>query len=457
MISNIIIKQYSTNNNKIIDEFEKYKFQYHQYNEDLYIRNIDDFLESNVVSVFPPCINCNKNECNCAKNYLTRYDLNKWNIYINIMKDIINNKYKDLIIIYDGNIKFSSDWVKIYNNFKKLSSYKINLNKPLLLRLGAKNNKSKNHVFKFIKKNSNYSNYGILINKKYAELFISNLKEINCTCYSYIHNKLLLLNESIENFICNKYLIYETIQVKKQLNRIEFRKFKCIGHPRCGTCTVSKLLLKMGYKVGHESIDKDGISSWMLAVNEKSYPYGSIEMKSNSMIDKYYFANIIHVIRDPLKAIPSIILENKYPKYNKSYNFRKEHIKKCLNINLPNIKGDDKDNFTLLQEVELAIKTYLYWNKICEMNKPSLVIKIEDLDKLNIFNKNKIDISQIQKTNYNSSSDKKFNNKLHNKPAIPLEIWNKINPQLKYELNLFCNKYNYTKLNDLTHTEPLFS
>ena len=455
MISNIIINQFNTNN-KIIDEFKKNKFNFLVYEEKMYCKNIDDFIESNIISTFPPCINCNKNECNCTINYLTRYDLNKWNIYITIMKDIINNKYKDFVIIYDGNIKFSSDWVKTYNNLKELSSYNINLNKPLLLRLGSKSNKNKKCLFKFVK-NSNYSNYGILINKKYAQIFIENLKIINCTCYSYIHNKLLSLNKSIENFICNKYLIYETVQIKKQSNRKEFRKFKCIGHPRCGTCTVSKLLLKMGHKVGHESIDKDGISSWMLAVNEKSYPYGSIEMKSNSMIDKYYFANIIHVIRDPFKAIPSIILENKYPKSNNSYNFRKEHIKKCLNINLPYIKGDDKDNFTLLQEVELAIKTYIYWNKICEMNKPSVVIKIEDLGKLNIFNKNKIDISQIQKTNYNSSSDKKFNNKLHNKPEIPPEIWNKINPQLKYELNLFCNKYNYTKLNDLTQTEPLFS
>ena len=48
--------------------------------------------------------------------------------------------------------------------------------------------------------------------------------------------------------------------------------------------------------------------------------------------------------KNPFDAIPSIILENKYSPDNKSYRFRKKHIKKNLNIDLPDANFN---NFSL--------------------------------------------------------------------------------------------------------------
>jgi hypothetical protein len=67
----------------------------------------------------------------------------------------------------------------------------------------------------------------------------------------------------------------------------------------------------MGYNVGHENINEEGVSSWMLCVDDEKYPWGDIKDKF-----RYYFENIIHVVRNPFDAIPSIILENKYSNFS---------------------------------------------------------------------------------------------------------------------------------------------
>ena len=132
---------------------------------------------------------------------------------------------------------------------------------------------------------------------------------------------------------------------------MQHKKFLCIGHPRCGTTSISDYLNQMGYNVGHESMGCDGTSSWMLAVKDNNYPFGNIKT-----IEKYNFENIIHLVRNPFDAIPSIILENKYSPNNKSYNFRRKHINNVFDINLPEI---DINTITLLEDIEIAIKTYI--------------------------------------------------------------------------------------------------
>ena len=104
----------------------------------------------------------------------------------------------------------------------------------------------------------------------------------------------------------------------------------CIGHSRCGTTSIAYYLKQMGHDVRHENMGNDGVSSWMLAVRDDKYPWGNEKDKF-----RYYFKNIIHVLRNPFNAIPSIILEHKYSPDNKSYKFKK-HIKK-IRINLPDV------------------------------------------------------------------------------------------------------------------------
>src|SRR5689334_22854394 len=50
------------------------------------------------------------------------------------------------------------------------------------------------------------------------------------------------------------------------------------GHPRCGTASAHALCQKLGLDVGGEEVGADGISSWMMAVDDRYHPYGDDEL-----------------------------------------------------------------------------------------------------------------------------------------------------------------------------------
>jgi hypothetical protein len=296
------------------------------------------------------------------------------------------------------------------------------------------------------------SNPCFICNKYYAESFIKNLKIINTTSDVFIHRNILSLDQSIQSFTilpqpiyelsCGKFKKFKSeihptgldkedkIKQQNHFNRIEYKDFLCIGHPICGTTSMSYYLTQMGYDIEHENMGKDGVSSWMLAVEDESYPWGNVKEKF-----RYYFKNVIHVVRNPFDSIPSIILENKYSPDNISYKFRKKHIKKILNIDLPDV---DINNISILDETELAIKTFIYWNKICELSNPETICKIEDISSIQKFNTKNITLDKSRKNSNNN-----FAGKVYDKPIITTDIYEKIDDNLKQELQNFCKKYDY--------------
>lgn len=215
-------------------------------------------------------------------------------------------------------------------------------------------------------------------------------------------------------------------------NQLIHKKFLCIGHPRCGTGSMSYYLSQMGYDVGHEQMKKDGTSSWLLAVNDVEYPWGDV-----NELNKYHFENIIHIVRNPFNAIPSIILENnlvhKISPNNASYMFRRKHIKLIFGIDLP--KEINKMN--LMDQLEIAIITFLLWNKICEMKNPNIICKIENIKPIQIFNKNGVKIDTCAQ---NRNEDRSVYVK---KPTITKKMWENVHPELLKILEIFCHKYNY--------------
>ena len=428
---------------------------------------VKNIMNTDYIRKFPPCFRCNKNKCNCSNNILIKQQIGNWFSFINVMKDIIQNDYKDLIMICEDDIKFTDNGIDILTKMitnENLENYKIDFQKPILIRVGSGFNldHTLNHEPKLVKKIV-MSNPCFIINTKFAHSFINNLNEINTTSDVYIHDKILSKDKSIQSYTVLPQPIYELstgkfkkfkseihpkgfdVQDKlKQQNhfmRIEYRKFLCIGHPLCGTKNISEYLKQMGYNVGHENMNEDGVSSWMLCVEDDKYPWGDVKDKF-----RYYFENIIQVVRNPFDAIPSIILENKYSPNNASYIFRKKHIKYLLDIDLPDINIDI--DIDVITEIEIAIKTFIYWYKICEKLNPRTICKIEEISNLQKFNTNNITINICKK-----NSDKKYCGKNYNKPLITNDMYEKIDNNLKKELEQFCKKYNYKNIieSDIIH------
>jgi hypothetical protein len=71
------------------------------------------------------------------------------------------------------------------------------------------------------------------------------------------------------------------------------------GCGRSGTSYISNLLTSLGLDIGHETMGKDGIASWLLAVNTDLVPWGPPPKL-------FTFKTVIHQIRNPLDTISSL-------------------------------------------------------------------------------------------------------------------------------------------------------
>lgn len=459
----INLKRCKKRKRHIIQEFSKHKIKNYQF---FRATNKDDdevkrIMNTDFVKKYPPCFRCNKNSCDCTNNVLIKHQIGNWCSYINVMKEIIKNNQQGLIMICEDDIKFTPNGIKTINemltptNFKK---YNISMDKPILIRAGRGH--CPLHSLKdkpSLSKQGMMSNPCFIINIGYAKSFIDNLKQIDATSDMYIHSRLVKTDTTIQAHSILPIPVYDlsTRKFKKfrseihpkglnkrdkqrdkqHIKKIKHREFLCVGHPRCGTASMSKYLSTMGHEVGHEHMKRNGISSWMLAVDDINYPWGDTNIDRK----RFYFAHIIHIVRNPINAIPSIVLENKHSPNNKSYIFRRRHIKRQLNISLPPAKK--LINSPELNQIEVAIKTFIYWNKICEQLNPDIVCKIEDLTPIQRFNKRNVKTEQIH---HNSS--KKYGGVVHRKPSISPQIYEKINKQLLKKLNDFCTKYGYPLL-----------
>lgn len=135
------------------------------------------------------------------------------------------------------------------------------------------------------------------------------------------------------------------------VNQYLDKKLLIIGHPRSGTGYMSRLMSSFGLNVGHEKLKKNGISSWMLAVDEVP-PYGDGTKFSDVAFDK-----IIRVVRHPILVISSSIeTETK-----ESFDFRSACTK-------------PKDG---LNQFESAIHILLEWDNFIKSRRPDITIHAE--------------------------------------------------------------------------------
>ena len=133
-MNNIISKIFVINLEKsidrkahIVDEFERIGIKDYEFFKavDKDSNQVKDLMISNFVKKFPPCFRCGKNKCRCQNNVLIKHQIGNWCSFINLMKKIIENKYNDLIMICEDDIKFADKYKVILdsliniNNFKK--------------------------------------------------------------------------------------------------------------------------------------------------------------------------------------------------------------------------------------------------------------------------------------------------------------------------------------------------
>lgn len=140
-----------------------------------------------------------------------------------------------------------------------------------------------------------------------------------------------------------------------------------IGHPRCGSGFAAEICKNAGLDIGHEVMGRHGISSWMFAVNDWKYPFGPGLASNNKYVK---FDRVVQHIRNPFKALPSIIVENRV---SKSFAFRNRHIRRYFGVSM-----NDYDS-----EINKAAFSFLTWHIMCQEKGQILFLELKI--KLRVF------------------------------------------------------------------------
>ncbi len=183
------------------------------------------------------------------------------------------------------------------------------------------------------------------------------------------------------------------------------------GCGRSGTNYISDFLKANGLDIGHESEGKDGISSWLMTVEDDNPPFGP------SAVD-YSFEHTIHQVRNPIDTISSGLTIKEI-----SWDYIKKYI--------PIGAGDS----TLLK----ASKYWYYWNVLAE-KKAEFTYKVEEIELvlpkiINLAGKGKLKKESL------FSVSKKTNSREHK--SITIDEIKKEDAVLCKNIIALANRYGY--------------
>jgi GR25 family glycosyltransferase involved in LPS biosynthesis len=401
------LKESTDRKNHIETEFKRVGIEKYNFFEatPYYSDEVKNLMESELVKKFPNCFRCNKKRCDCENNYLTPFQIANWCSFINIFKDIINNDYK-FVLICEDDIVFTFQYKRIINtllNPNTFKHYKIDFNKPLLLRLGTAfnpYNHNSNNYPRFIK-NFSLCNPCFAINKSMAIIYLHYLKIIDYHSDIYFHKKIPKNVKGIQYFTMYPYPVYELSFVKEkqkfeslirpnnEFRRLEYKEFLFLTTNSLLEIFIKTFTSKINLLIDIEKINFNGNINNFIIYNEK-------EKK------RYYFENKILLIDDyydNIKIIYNNIKSNN--NYIEKYNIYINKINEIYDENIEYIQNDENLLKNIIIFYENLLKIFDFYTK-------------KDIIKININNINNTkDNSFIFSDNNNKEKINKIINMLN--------------------------------------------
>jgi hypothetical protein len=225
--------------------------------------------------------------------------------------------------------------------------------------------------------------------------------------------------------------------IQAHFSHIMYRPLLLVGHPCCGSEYMSWLSGTLGLDIGNEKRGKHGICSWMLAVHDDT-PLATVD-KYAACRKLTYFSHRIHYVRNPRDAIPDIVHDNNLNP--EALEYRRRHIRNTFGI-------DIEDCATGLERAALS---YVYWNRIIELDGTEATVRIEDQqEKLaGLFFEYGL-LAQRPVPGWQIPAEIEKNRQSPNMQtgheSISEESWLNIRKDILEALNIQCGKYGYEKV-----------
>lgn len=220
----------------------------------------------------------------------------------------------------------------------------------------------------------------------------------------------------------------------RHVKKKHFRPLLIAGHPRCGTGYAASLCGQLGLDVGHEKLGRDGISSWMFAVDADENPY-ALDAVSRTR-RAFAWKHLVMPVRSLADAAASVMRESEHAP--PSYAFRRQHIAALTGLDLD----------TLPTPFERAVRSIVAWMRIVHAQQPALWFRIEDqADRLRDFlveqglvdAAHRATVLDTAKVN----ADKAYRGVRHEKPAVDTAAWRALSPETQAEVAWYCATFGY--------------
>ena len=432
-------------------------------------QEVKDAYNEGLVKLYPSCFRCDKYECGDEEcnntlipqqvgNFLTHKAL--WShiastpqIALIVEDDIIFENYAETVL------QKLSDHIRENPEF-------LSPQVPKLLRFGWAKGKdhNANNPFKIVN-TPKMSNPCHAMTSGYAQKLLNKFSKIETTSDIFIHKETPSSGEGLTiyppiaselswstgelpSLIHPKKLHAEYLRNNGDLTAAEkyeatidqhikhkfYRNFLIVGHPRCGTGFTANILNQCGFDIGHEADGKDGLSSWMFAVEDEApYALDNIAKRRAALT----WDKLILPIRNLETAVPSVMKENRYAPL--SYDYRRRHIKKSKGIDLNNLST----NF------ERAVVSILNWVDLIEDLNPDLVFTIENqYKKLIEFAQDTHPEKFSSPESINSkpyNANKAYKKKRYDKEVISSDDWSSLPESVWNRVIHYCEKYSYPR------------
>ena len=358
----------------IVNEFKRVGIDKYEFFEAVAHDSEDviNLKKSGFVKEFPSCFRCLKDRCNCENNFLTPYQLGNWCSFIKLFHDILNNKY-NFVLICEDDIIFSHQHKRIIDKLlskQTFNSYRIDMKKPLLIRMGTafnpdNHNSNANPMFL---RNYSLCNPCFAINKEMAFVYLKYLK-INYHSDVYFHQQIPKGIKGIQFFTMYPYPVYELsfvkskqkfesqVRPKNAFRRMEYKEFLLLSSNFMLHLYLLKLIKKYNLDIKVGTIGYNGnIDNYLLMdENEKNryhfkYKILLYDNDENNLkiLNDYKHLNIYKLFYNKINELYNINLN--YDEIDSNINTFYENYKKILEdsstikINISNQEDINKLN-----------------------------------------------------------------------------------------------------------------
>jgi GR25 family glycosyltransferase involved in LPS biosynthesis len=362
---------------------------------------VKEFYGAGRVMRYPPCFRCGKKACgrDDCNNVLIAPQVATALSYFRLMQVIAAGSADRVLIVEDDVVFEPYAPAVLCRLLRKVESGEVDFcgDVPVLLRMSSE--RGHEHVDTgtlALHNGVRMSNHCFAVTRSFAEAVVKRFQRIETTADIFLHDHCRDLGTCLTLFplIASdlswsagampseihpkekhaQYLrrqgrtgeaeAYLREKVVRHVDHLCWRPMVITGHPRCGSAFAADLCNQLGVKIGHERVARDGISSWMFAVNGEC-PFARDVLAGNR--ERVRWKYLVLYVRDLRSALPSVMREHTYAP-DAGYEYLRRHI----------LDGRGIDLNRYPDPAERAAWSIILWTDIVYQQHPDLVFRIED-------------------------------------------------------------------------------